>query len=242
MTTWSRPQIAVMALAAGWGTHSQDVSWVAMAESGGDDHIVNSIGCVGLLQINQPVQVAAHPTWTRAWLQNPQNNLIAGRILFKEAGNSFDRPWADSKDKGGIPEGWGPHVSAAAGGGSSGAVQAKDDPCHLLAPGAARDFCKENHPDIYGPSGGTPSVGDTAEQLGRLAQAIAKAGNWLSDPGNWVRIAYVVGGGLLALTAVNVIIQPYAARTYRQVAGALPVRTVRDMARQRNTTTEQKEG
>jgi hypothetical protein len=195
-----------------------------MAESSGDDKIVNEIGCVGLMQINQPVHVGKHPKWTRTWLQNPMNNLAAALVLYKEAGG-FDAPWADSKHKGG-GGGWGGKVSGSSGG-TGGATQVDDDPCGLLV-GPAYEECLKNQ---QGGGGGT-SLGDTAAEIGRLAQAVAKAGNWLADPGNWVRIAYVGGGALLALVAVNVIIQPYAARGYRQVAGALPVRTTRDVAQQ----------
>lgn len=229
MAKWSRTQIEVMARAAGWGKHSADVSWVAMAESSGDDSVENSIGCIGLLQINQPVHVGSHPKWTVKWLQNPMNNLAAGLVLFKAAGNSFDAAWGDSKNKGGIPEGWGPHV----GSGSSDATQTADDPCDLLKGTPGYDYCTRNKGD----TGPGTSVGDTAAEIGRLAQAVAKAGNWLADPANWVRIAYVAGGALLALTTVSVIIQPYARGAYGQVRRALPVRTVRDVARQRNTTT-----
>lgn len=234
MTKWTRSQVRVMALGAGWGARSEDVSWVVMAESGGDDKIVNSIGCVGLLQVNQPVHVTAHPKWTRTWLQDPLNNLTAGKILFDAAGKSFSQPWADSKHKGGIPEGWGPHVSAAAGG-TGGATQAADDPCADLKGTPAYDYCKKNgaedqvvplDPDDPG-AGAGGSILDLANQIGRIAQSVAKAGNWLANPENWVRIAYVGGGAVLALVAVNVIVQPYMARSYRQVRAALPVETTK---------------
>lgn len=219
-----------MATSVGWGTHADDVSWVAMAESSGDDKVVNGIGAVGLLQINQPVHVHDHPNWTVSWLQNPLNNLSAGLILFNAAGKTFGPDWADSRSKGGIPEGWGPHVSAAAGGtggGSSTATQV-DDPCALLKGTPGYDYCVAQHSG----GSGTPSLGDTAAQIGRLAQALAKAGNWVANPANWVRVAYVAGGAVLALVAVNVIVQPYAARSYGQITRALPIRTVRDVARQ----------
>lgn len=226
MAKWSRAQIAVMARAVGWGSHSEDVAEVAMAESGGDDKVVNSIGCVGLLQINQPEHVSAHPKWTRAWLQNPMNNLAAGLVLFKAAGNKFDGPWLDSRDKGG-GGGWGGKVSG-------GVSQIGDDPCKNLT-GLAREMCLKNQrlgEEMQENPPGEGSLWDSAQQIGRLAQAVAKAGNWLADPGNWVRIAYVTGGTVLALVAVNVVIQPYALRGYRQVVSTLPARM-----RPRATTT-----
>lgn len=230
MAKWPRNSIAVMARAAGWGARAEDVSWVAMSESGGDDSVVNSIGCVGLLQINQPVHVGAHPTWTRKWLQNPINNLKAGLVLYKGAGSSFDAPWADSKTKGGIPGGWGPKVT----GGSTGATQAADDPCDALKGTPGYEFCTRGNGDT-----GTPAddLQEAAAQIGRIAQAVAKAGNWLADPGNWVRITYVAGGGLLALTAVAVIIRPYSAAAYRDVRRVLPVQSARAAGRKLRPST-----
>lgn len=226
MAKWSKSQIAVMARAVGWGEHSEDAAIVAMAESGGDDKIINSIGATGLLQINQPVHVKAHPTWTKKWLQNPMNNLKAGLVLFKAAGEKWDGPWLDSRDKGG-GGGWGGKISGGSGGG---ATQVADDPCELLKGTPGYEYCVRERGDTA--PDGVPDLGDIAGQVGRIAQAVAKAGNWLADPGNWVRIAYVAGGGLLALVAVNAITQPYASRAWRQVSGALPVATVRDVARQ----------
>lgn len=226
MAKWPRGSIEIMARASGWGARAKDVSYVAMAESSGDDKVVNSIGCVGVLQINQPVHVRAHPKWTVKWLQDPINNLAAGKVLYDAAGKKFDGPWLDSRDKG-AGGGWGQHVKGA--GGGSGVEQAKDDPCELLKGTPGYDYCVRDKGDS-----GTPgdALGDTAAQIGRVAQAIAKAGNWLADPANWVRIAYVTGGGLLALTAVSVIIRPYAAGAYRDIRRALPVQTTKDVARQ----------
>jgi hypothetical protein len=234
MATFSRVQIEVMARAAGWGARSRDASWVAMAESSGNASRVNSIQCVGLLQINQPVFIDQHPKWTIEYLQDPMNNLRAGLTIYKNAANSFDGPWADSKDKGGAPGGWGPHVSSASGSTGSTATQADDNPCKDLH-GPAHDYCMEsvNPPDY--PDNGTPDTGvlGTVEELGRLAQAVAKAGNWLADPANWVRVAYVVGGGLLALTAIDVIIRPALSGTAGQLGRTLPGTVVRAGVRRR---------
>lgn len=254
MATWTRNEVAIFARSAGWKGAADDASWVAMAESSGNDKTVNSIGCVGLMQINQPVHVGSHPKWSVKWLQDPINNMSAALVLYKAAGNSFDQAWADSKTKGGIPGGWGPHVKG--GGGGGGATQIGDDPCAgFILPGLGKDNpaykdCTKKGGDTSGGGNGLGDalglggIADVASQLGRLAQALAKSGNWLSEPKNWLRIAYVAGGAALGITAVAVIIRPYTAGAYRQIYGALPVKSVRDMARQRNTTTithEQKE-
>lgn len=65
--------------------------------------------------------------------------------------------------------------------------------------------------------GGTendPGLSDVpgVEQLTDLVDFFAKAGNWISDPTNWIRIAYVIGGaalviGGLVLVARTTIVQ-----------------------------------
>src|ERR1044071_8543890 len=62
--------------------------WAAIgrAESGGRTDVVNSIGCVGWLQINQPVHVKSHPTWTQAWLKDPANNARAAQEIYDAQG------------------------------------------------------------------------------------------------------------------------------------------------------------
>lgn len=236
---YSKAQVAIMARAAGWGSRSNDVAEVAMAESGGDSNVVNSIGCVGLLQINQPVHVKAHPKWTRSWLQNPINNLSAGLVLYKAAGSKFDGPWLDSRDKGG-GGGWGGKVSGSSGGTASqvddsfgGSDPLEDFWNDLLGEPERGPGSEGWDDDPFGLNQdlGLDGIREVADQLGRLAQAVAKAGNWLSAPNNWVRIAYVTGGALLALLAINTIVQPPAARGVRQVTSALPVKTAKKAAR-----------
>lgn len=237
---YSRAEIQAMAVLAGWGTRARDASYVAMAESSGDAGIVNSIGAVGLMQVNQPVHVKAHPTWTVAWLKNPVNNLRAAKVLFDEAGR-WDGPWLDSRDKGGLPTGnggWGQYVKG------SGATQVSD-PCDGIT-GDARDYCEKGQngggggstappsdPDAYGDpySADLFGTGGLVYQLGRLAQVVTKGANWMSDPGNWVRVVYVVGGGVLAIAAVNVVARPVVAPAVQAVQQVTPTRTYRRVRR-----------
>lgn len=243
MATWTRAQIEVMARGAGWGARSRDVSYVAMAESSGDSSVVNSIGAVGLLQINQPVHVGSHPKWTVKWLQDPINNLSAGLVLYKEAGK-FDGPWLDSRDKG-DGGGWGDKVSGGSGGTGT-ATPAGDDPCAWAKGTPAYEYCKRGHEDpnqeLPNTGQGAGNLWDLALEIGRLAQAVAKGGNWLANPANWVRIAYVVGGGVLALTAVSVIAQPTLRTSYRQVRAALPVQTTKKVVAARRRNQQASEG
>lgn len=93
MTTLSAGGIADVAYAVGFrGDRLVTAVAVALAESSGRVEVVNSIGCVGLWQINQPVHVVAHPLWTRAWLQHAKNNARAAHVLSND-GVTW-HPWA----------------------------------------------------------------------------------------------------------------------------------------------------
>lgn len=92
MTTLNATQIGRVAHAAGFrGEQLVTAIAVALGESSGQVEVVNSIGCVGLWQINQPVHVRARPTWTRAWLQVAANNAAAAWAL-SNRGTSWG-PW-----------------------------------------------------------------------------------------------------------------------------------------------------
>lgn len=233
MATYDRATIEGMAMLAGWGKRSKDVSYVAMAESSGDASVVNSIGCVGLLQINQPVHVGSHPQWTVKWLKDPINNLKAGLVLYKAAGEKFDGPWLDSRDKG-AGGGWGQHVKGSGTGGTGTDATQASDPCDALKGTPGYDYCVGK-----GRGDGDNSLipgADVAGQVGRLAQAVAKAGEWIADPANWVRVIYVVGGGVLAIAAVNMVARPYISPAYQAIKQVIPTQTIRKAARQVSST------
>lgn len=86
-------EIAQVAVNAGFkGKNTvQLATAIALAESSGNATVINSIGATGLWQINQPVHVKAHPTWTKQWLQNPNNNAKAAYVL-SNGGKNWT-PW-----------------------------------------------------------------------------------------------------------------------------------------------------
>lgn len=93
MTTLTPRQIARVAYTAGFrGDRLVTAVAIAIAESGGRVEVVNSIGCVGLWQINQPVHVQTYPKWTRAYLQNAANNAAAAFTL--SGGGARWNPWS----------------------------------------------------------------------------------------------------------------------------------------------------
>lgn len=224
MATYSAAQVSVMARSVGW-PNPDLVGQIAMAESSGSSTVVNSIGAVGLLQVNQPVHVHDHPSWTVAYLQDPINNLRAGLTLYnadKAAGGSGYRPWVSSQDV------WGKTAAATAISDPGGSDKYKG--CEGIA-GPVGDWCKQmdqgQTPDPGGATGG-----GSADGLLRLAQDAAKAGNWLADPRNWVRVAYVAGGAILIITAIAVIAKPYAA----SVQSALPTEGAKTAVRRTKAT------
>ncbi len=50
----------------------------------------------------------------------------------------------------------------------------------------------------------TVAIGEAA---GTLASSVTKTAAWLSDSKNWVRIAYVGGGGLIVLVAIGAVLR-----------------------------------
>lgn len=148
----SRAEIKLITISAGLPDLFVDV---AMAESSGRTDVVNSIGCVGLWQINQPVHVKDHPTWTVAWLKNPQNNARAAKVLYGQSGMA---PWVSSKAK------WG----AAAGAGNSDGFQWSDVPGAGAVSGAV---------DTVGDV--ASGVATIAEGTAKTATWVSKASNWV---------------------------------------------------------------
>lgn len=191
--------MAVYATAAGlphpalWGE-------IGMAESSGSTTIVNSIGCVGVWQINQPEHVKTHPKWTVAYLKDPAHNAAAARVLYdaaRKAGGSGYEPWVSSR---GV---WGKTTAAASAGLSSSSTSTTSatqagwlDPLVPMIPGA---------PLLSG-------VGST-----NPFQPMLDAGNWVSNPHNWLRVAYGLIGGVLVVVGINLMVQ---AKVLPAVSGA----------------------
>lgn len=89
-------QVLQLLYDAGVTDHAGLTAWLATAkaESSLNPSVVNSIGATGLFQINQPVWAKQYPTWTKAWLQDPTNNVAAAKIVSK--GWTSRSPWVSS--------------------------------------------------------------------------------------------------------------------------------------------------
>jgi hypothetical protein len=59
-----------------------------------------------------------------------------------------------------------------------------------------------------------PGVGaatDAAQALARSSEVLAKSAVWLSNPQNWTRVAFVVGGGVVAVAGIVMVLQSSSA-------------------------------
>lgn len=215
MPTLTQAQIAQVARAGGLPGDPDMWAAIAMAESSGNPEIINPIGCVGLWQINQPAHIKSHPQWTVKWLQNPVNNAKAAAVIFHQQGmdawEAYTGPDGHGSD--------GPWKQYYKKGSSSGGVTPVfdfNDPLNLWpdawgdAPGSPggdtlnRDF---------GGDGSTeqsldPGLGNIAEAIGTIAEAVQKSAGWLGNARNWARVGYVAGGGALVLLGLSIVAKP----------------------------------
>jgi hypothetical protein len=209
MTRRSASEIAQYAVNAGFSGKSLAESVaVAMAESSGDDQVAGDGGwSIGLWQIYRK----AHPQYSEAYLRNPQNNAVAAHEVWASAGGSFS-PWTTYKN--GI---YLLYMSTA----EVAAQRVQPKGGILAAPAQAGTHL----PDTTG----APSILDAGKAIASGVGLAAKAGTWLSNPQNLVRIVYVVVGVSLITGALVMLAAPTllgaavpagkAVKTVRKVAG-----------------------
>lgn len=70
-------------------------------------------------------------------------------------------------------------------------------------------------------------AGDAIGQITRIGDILAKAGDWLSDPSNWIRIAYVMGGAALVVGGLVLVGRPLL----EAAAASTPAGTVTKFAK-----------
>lgn len=196
MATLTPAQIAGYARQAGFsgGALATSVA-VALAESGGrtDATNVNRNGSTdrGLWQLND----GAHP-WVKSinW-QDPAANAAGAYRIYREAGGSF-RPWVA-------------YTSGSAGQFQLQAAQAAGAPASVDSDGGGL-LDKLNPLD------------DVASAAGAAADGVklaASAGVWISNPHNWLRVAYVVIGGALIIAGVQLTVSGRVSKVVQPVAG-----------------------
>lgn len=208
MPTLTQSQIAVYARAAGL-TPPDLWAAVAMAESSGRTDVVNPIGCVGLWQINQPVHVESHPSWTVAYLKDPGHNAAAAKVVAGSQGLSAWEAYTNGSYK------------------------------QYYNGSTTTPIASLNPFDYLGPNGGSGNggVSGAIDGLATIAQTTVDGAKWISTPYNWVRIGYVVGGGILVIMGLGIVLNSTimnskSAKVLSGVAtDALPVGNVRKIVK-----------
>lgn len=191
MATLTLQQAATYARAAGFtGDALVDIVAVVPGESGGSTTVVNSIGCVGVWQINQPVHVKDHPGWTVAWLQDPANNATAAKTIFDSQGMAAWEVWTNGTAAASLPAA---RAAVASIGGASAAGTTPGTPTATQA-------------DLLGSVvGGAQDVGGFLSGLTHTVIALAQ---WMGDATNWLRVGQVVVGGGLVLIGLQALGAP----------------------------------
>lgn len=219
-TAMSAKQIAQVAYNAGWrGEQLVIATAVALAESSGRYWVVNSIGCVGLWQINVPV----HKQWNTGDMKDPAKNAAAAMTQYKRAGNKWT-PWEAYTG----PDGRGsdgPYTAqmgrariAAAQIKGGGAVDVDQDVTgggginsasfETISGGAVpanalEDFLRGLMGGLVdnslGALEGTAAIGGGIVSIAKAALAVSVAvtrgAAWVAEPRNWLRVVEVLGGG-----------------------------------------------
>lgn len=230
-TAMSAKQIAQVAYNAGWrGEQLVIATAVGLAESGGRYWVVNSIGCVGLWQINVPV----HKKYTTAAMKDPAKNAAAAMDIYKGAGSKWS-PWEAYTG----PDGRGSdgpystqmgraRIAAASIKGSSGVSV---DPASTSGGGGGGGIIDAAYQDISGGStavpanwitdflmgvtggnlieGGINSVGGPLIGIGKallaISIAVTRGAAWLANPRNWLRVVEVIGGGVVLFIGLKML-------------------------------------
>jgi len=190
VTTLSPAQLAGAARSAGFsGPALVTAVAVALAESGGRTDAVNTnrngSRDLGLWQIND----RAHPWITGQSWQDPKVNAAAAYRVYREASGSF-RPW----------------VAFTSGSSSRFTLQAAQGAQAPADPPSGGGGILSGLPvDLPG----LPGVGDAvdaAKSAGNAVRLVASAGAWISNPHNWLRVAYVIVGGAMVVAGLQLTV------------------------------------
>lgn len=202
-------QLAEYAAAAGFrGADLQVSVAVALAEGKGKGTPLNrqvlaeSIGdggkSIGPWQIHMP----SHPEFSKAYLLDPGNNAKAARAVLRKQGWSAWTNFRNGAFTIYMPLA-GANVRSLPSGVDTG------DPLGDRAAGA-----------IDNAVGG---VVDTGKAIISVGELMAKAGTWINNPRNWIRVVYVVLGGALVVGALVIVAAPLAQPVVKAGAKAVDI-------------------
>lgn len=227
MAVLTAPQIAgiVTAQPPPAGTTVAEWVQVALDESSGRTDAVSPTGCCrGLWQINVAKHRDKIPEASvsiangHAAMSSPLRNWYVARQVYTEAGSW--RPW--DAVKGAKPvvgttarqAAAAPDYSVARSGGGV-------DPTNTGGAASPEQGVEgESILDLV-----TSPLDAVMDGLRALLEVVNRVGAWVSDPHNWTRVAYVVGGGLLVVMAGAAVAAD--TRAGRAVTGAVGTVAVR---------------
>lgn len=211
MPTLTQPQVEMVARAAGLPGDPKVWAAVAMAESSGNTTAKNpASGAYGLWQIH-PIHRKDHPTWTERWLSDPVNNARAAARVYAQQG------WGawEAYTSGAYQRYLAQPVTRHPGQSATQVMDLNDWLEGLFGPPGSlgrklgedmgEDIGRGETPDLVKPLEGAV---DVAQGVATIAEGVFKAGVWMAQPKNWVRVAYVLGGGLLVGIGAYMIASP----------------------------------
>jgi hypothetical protein len=217
----SQKQIEVYARSAGMA-NPQIMAAIAMAESGGNPgahNVVPPDNSYGLWQINMigamgPARRREYGITSNEALFNPAINAKAATKIQKSQGL---KAWTTYTS--------GAYKKYMNGSGSSDATQVGldwDDLLRVAPPYQLWKFFEgEPLPGLDGDTDVPDWVpGESAiEGVAEISQMAAKVGTWMSNPSNWIRVLYVVGGTVVAVAAVSATVRQQAMSQLKSIGG-----------------------
>jgi hypothetical protein len=207
----------------------QIMAAIAMAESGGNPGAHNPVppdNSYGLWQINMlgamgPARRREFGITSNEALYNPAINARAAAKILKSQGLAAWSTYTNGAYKKYLGKGGkGSTVTQADWG-----LELED----LLRVAPPYEVWKFLQGDPF-PGGGDDSdtdipdwiPGDTAvEGLAELSQMTARAGSWMSNPTNWIRVLYIVAGGVVAVAAVSATVRQQITSQIKSVGGKM---------------------
>jgi hypothetical protein len=62
---------------------------------------------------------------------------------------------------------------------------------------------------------------DALDTVTKIGGAVTNTARWVSNPKNWLRVVYVIGGGILVYAAIETLILPYSTKVVGKVMGVV---------------------
>lgn len=195
MTIFTAGQMTALAQKAGFDAKTaQIMGAIGMAESGGDSKAHNIIppdNSYGLWQINMlgsmgPARRKMLQISKNEDLYIPAINALAAKKIHSSQGLSA----------------WSTYTNGAY-------------KKYLKDAGADKELLEELNKNPMESSPVGEALDDAVSAVSwpsNVVEAVGKAGNWVSDPQNWIKVAYIVGGGILVIAGLVVMAGPRAAQ------------------------------